>query len=443
MRVFLALLAACTAKGTVVSGDTATGPTTDDSTTQGLPADCPAERPSALVAEQTLEGSGSSQLGSALAAGAGGWLVGALAARGYDGEAIWWSDGGEVSLRGSAASSAGSAAAVGDLDGDGLEERIVGARSEEVRGLAAGAVWVVAGSVPLDADTDLDAVGTRLDGASDASWTGHAVALAGDLDADGLADLVIGAPLHGSDDRPELGGVHRVTGGVVAGALDDVAPLLPGDPQTDSGWTLAALDDGDGDGVGDLLVGAPYADPARAYVLGDRPGTTVEESASAILIAATAGSTLGFGLEGASDLTGDGLADIAIGDPAKGRVFVHPAAVSGEVPMTDAVAAITGPDPDDAFGYNIVSGDFDCDGMADLAVGSVGANGGLGRVTVMWGPFAGELEGASLGPIAEGDATSGLLGYALAAGDVDADGLTDLAASAPTGADLAGLVLVF
>lgn len=435
----------CVGNGTLpVDSDDSGGPPGTESTVTMPPADCPVDRVGRLLDPLTEPGADGEQLGASLAAGPdGAWLAGGLAANGYDGRAVWWKGDERVILHGSAASTAGSSVAIGDIDGDGLMERIVGARSAEVGEARAGAVWVVPGDAGVIVDSDLAVVAERLDGASDGAWAGHAVALAGDADGDGLADLVIGVPLFGTVDIPEQGGVHRVTGGALGGLLADIAPLLPGKPQTDTGWTLAALDDGDGDGVGEVLVGAPYADPARVFVLADRTGANVEEAATAVLQAASADSTLGFGLDGGADLDGDGLADVVLGDPAAGRVFALDGDRTGEVAMTESFAVLTWPDAADAFGYHTVTGDFDCDGTVDVAVGAVGALDFAGRVSITWGPLSGEIAADAVSDVFDGTDASGLLGYALAAGDGDGDGLVDLAASAPLGADGAGLIYVF
>lgn len=135
-----------------------------------------------------------------------------------------------------------SVAWLGDLDGDGRDEFAVGASS-------AGTVTVFSG---LDASVVHHFVG-------DAAWDGlSAVASAGDVDADGVPDLVLGAPYY--DGPASSAGYARVHSGVDGALLFQVY----GEAKDNLGWAVAGARDVNGDGLADVLVGAPRSSAGQS-----------------------------------------------------------------------------------------------------------------------------------------------------------------------------------
>jgi len=158
-----------------------------------------------------------------------------------------------------------SVAAVGDLDGDGLTDLLVGARGNDVGANNAGLVYLVLGSsLTAGGDVDLDTAFARFVGGSEGGGVGRAVLGPGDVDGDGLPDLVMTAPF---EDLPaqSAGAAWLVPGSValVGGAFDleDTAYRFAGEGGGDNaGIFLLGPGDVDGDGLDDFLVGSPGLD---------------------------------------------------------------------------------------------------------------------------------------------------------------------------------------
>lgn len=327
-------------------------------------------------------------------------------------------DGGDAAVYGAEPQDfAGFALAVADVSGDGLSDLVIssfwadGPNNE--RDLA-GEVYVVFGSQAVAevdlaaAEQDVIVYGSEADGR-----LGEFVA-AGDVSGDGVADLLLPAPFASSG----AGETYVVPGGDSLPAEIDIAGdeqrvtvlgLGPGDQAGHS----AASGDVDGDGLGDLLLGAVSADgpddsrdlsgeaylvPGRLLASG-RIGAASNEGATRIL-AADEGDRLGRAVA-LADLNGDRLADLLLvatgGDGMdgtlsnSGEVYVYFG--SAELPATLDIAAqapdmvLSGGDEDDTLGGGVFGrpsllvADVDGDGVNDIIVSATGGDGPDGERT--------------------------------------------------------------
>ena len=205
----------------------------------------------------------------------------------------------------------GEALASADLDGDGLAELIIGGSGGD------GRVGVFSGS-PTGSFTLADAEAVvRGDAGNALGWS---VATGEDLDGDGLLDLAIGAP---SDDLAgfDHGSVDVFTSPVVGPLTrsDAAARHTGASLQEAAGTSVALVPDLDGDGTGELLVGAPAYTGAsyrqgRAYLMLDpASGSTSLSSAQAAWEGRGLTELAGTTLEVARDITGDGGVDLLVG----------------------------------------------------------------------------------------------------------------------------------
>jgi hypothetical protein len=349
--------------------------------------------------------------------------------------------GADAILRGEASGNwAGNEVAVGDVDGDGNDDLWVGQRESAAGTSGSGEACLIYG--PLSGDVSLADADAILVGQGAEYELGRAIAI-GDLDGDGLGDVVAGAP-HGFP-----GGAFALFGPVATGtastARADVR-LIGVSEGEDAGHGLAAADF-DGDGVDDLAVGA-YASSAGVYYGGVvyvqhgpfTSGTRSLAGADAILRGTEAGAGAGEYVF-AGDVTGDGLADVlpiasssSLGSPQAGVVYVVAGPADTDLDLPDADALVVGPAPGAYAGASVAAGDVDGDGNGDLVVGAYGDRTTAkyaGAVYVVLGPLSGDYGLRTDYDVRiTGERAGDMAGWSVAAGDVDRDGIDDLAIGA-------------
>jgi hypothetical protein len=229
-----------------------------------------------------------------------------------------------------------------------------------------------------------------------------------------------------------------------------------------AGAAVAAAGDVDGDGYGDLLIGAPRADSGGsnagdAYLLFGPVSGTSSLSSAVQLVGAATGDLAGTALAGLGDQDGDGYDDIAVGaygndngGSGAGAVYVLEGPVSSGG-LGSAQAKIFGANASDALGYAIAAlGDATGDGLPDLLVGAYGADSSgadSGSAYLFAAPLAGQLSPGSAAAVFSGAASGDAAGWAVhSAGDVDGDSLVDIIVGAPNdddGGTDAGAVAIF
>jgi hypothetical protein len=359
---------------------------------------------------------------------------------------------------------------VGDVNDDGIDDFIVGASgADPASGIDAGQSYVIFGKAGGLSDIDLASLaaseGFKISGGAAGDAAGNSVSDAGDVNGDGIADLIVGAvgadPLgrpgagetyviYGKTGGPgniDLAALAAVQGFAIAGAAD----------YSHSANTVRSAGDVNGDGIDDIILSAPsslYQNgtvEAEAYVIYGKLGGLGD------IDLATLTAVEGFRLtndlsthfvSGIGDINGDGFDDVAVGAgagvPARGYVIFGQAGIPGVVDLR----ALSGADgfqiaPFDEFTESnglVVSaaGDVNGDGFEDLAVADAEQGPYSGRTAVIYGKTGGpgniDLsaltadQGFSILGVAPYDASGRSIS---SAGDVNGDGIDDLLVGAP------------
>jgi hypothetical protein len=335
---------------------------------------------------------------------------------------------------------------LGDMDGDGFADFAIAASADPTAGQGAGRVFVFRGGVAHLGDPPA----LVIDGAA-GDLLGTSLAAVGDVDGDGLADLLIGAP--GSTDvHPGATGRALLVFG--SSLLGSRAPAgIPG-PLAGGGFgaAVAGLGDWNGDGHPDFAIGAPRANAEAGEVLVYLGGPGVPGPAVATLHGKFPGDEFGAAVAGAGRTRGGSFADLIVGAPLNSDVTIWAGKTylyfGGAVPDTTADRTWAGAGFGDFFGTSVAgAGDVNGDGRDDVLVGAPGVNVGplvdAGQAYLFLGAPAPPTSPALA---ISGTAASDEMGIAVAGiGDIDGDGFKDFAAGAPGGADSStlGSVQVF
>jgi hypothetical protein len=385
-----------------------------------------------------------------------------------------------LSLLGAQAGDNVQAVAAGDVNGDGHQDIIVGAFNADGPQDSrpdCGEAYVIFG--PADRGQTIDFAEGEQDvtifGGDSKDVFGFALA-AGDVNADGIDDILVGALLADGPDneRPNAGEAYVIFGSPTLGPTIDIAlgeqdvTIFGADEEDRLGASLAS-GDANGDGVQDILVGSFLADgpenaryqAGEAYLIFGAPSLAgARDMAQAeydlTLIAAEADDQLGDDLA-MGDVNNDGIDDLIVGafradgpDNARedaGEVY----AIFGS-PSLDGVLDLASTPPDvtvaaadaeDHLGHAVASRDVNADGIDDLIISAPSADGpdnaraSAGEAYVLFGSpsLAGSFDIA----LAEQDVTifgadaDDHLGTSLTSGDLNGDGVDDIILGAETG----------
>lgn len=362
-----------------------------------------------------------------------------------------------------------SVATAGDFNGDGIDDLLIGAYARFSFGQNnGGAAFVVFGSrdgfdATLELATD---AGVRLGGIDDGDRAGRSVDSAGDVNGDGIDDLIIGAPYADPEGRNGAGESYVVFGSANPAANIELSSLDGsngfrldgGGIFTQSGGAVAGIGDVNGDGIDDVLVGA-YGEANYAgqsfVVFGSRGGFDASITLSALdgsdgfrLDGIASGDRSGRRVAAAGDINGDGIGDLIIAadraEPGGATDAGESYVVFGRQGGFGATVSLANLDGSNGFriqgsayeysGSAVSSaGDFNGDGLDDLLIGAPFAGNGGSAFVVFGrqGGFAATLALADLtdatGVQLAGVALDDRAGIAVsAAGDVNGDGLDDV-----------------
>ena len=323
-----------------------------------------------------------------------------------------------------------SVAVAGDVNGDGYVDFIVGAPSADPAN--PGHAYLYLG-------------GAHADGAPDATYTGEvggdefglSVSSAGDVNGDGYADVIVGAPFN-SAGGSGAGRAYIFYGGPVPHTVPDLT-LTGESVGSDFGFSVAGVGDVNGNGTQDVVVGAftngaGGLNAGRAYIFDGGPGA---DAVPDLVITGVAGERLGRAVAPAGDINGDGHADFIIGAYHNGALGTNTgrAYIYFGGPGLDGVpdVTLTGQAAGDLFGNSVaLAGDVNGDGYPDLIVGAQfnAAHGtAAGRAYVFFGgPGMDAVPDLVLDDGLAGD----WYGYSVAsAGDINGDGYPDVVVGAP------------
>jgi hypothetical protein len=297
-----------------------------------------------------------------------------------------------------------------DLNGDGFADLAISGQNKTHVYLGSAAGLPSLPSVSLD---EPDIAGS--------------LASAGDINGDGFADLAVGEP----SDHNDRGAVFVYLGGPTGVAPTASFKLVGPDSNSAFGATISAAGDLDEDGYADLVIGAPSAllTQGAAYIFRGVPqGFAAEPTLT--LFQPDKDSYFGYSLA-SGDIDGDGHTELfisaAYGEGGRGVVYMYtggPLGVLGAMGPTPVLTQV-GTGPQDLLGTTVSTADINGDGLADLVVGTYIAVNNHGIANVYLGRPGFSLvtpDQAVTGSLANGGGVRGSL-----AGDLDGDGFDDIA----------------
>jgi len=330
-----------------------------------------------------------------------------------------------------------SVANAGDVNGDGYDDLLAGAPNRDNPDASEGAVWVYHGS-PAGLETT---PARRLELNQGGAQVGWSVSSAGDVNGDGYGDVLLGVPRYEREGLTDEGAAFLFLGSPDGLPAMPAWSEYGREAGANFGSSVAHAGDLNRDGLSDVIIGAPGAQAGQEdeglalTFLGHRDEGLVP---SHQLQADLAFAAFGAAVAGAGDVNGDGFSDVLVGAPGysnpqtqQGAAFVYLGAPGGVA--IEAVWSTEGTGAMFRWGETVApAGDVDNDGYGDILVAAPYygyANDDEGRAVLYFGSPDGP--GGSSDWRLDGGQADAKLGDALAgAGDFNGDGFADVALGA-------------
>jgi len=370
-----------------------------------------------------------------------------------------------------------SVSTAGDINNDGYDDIIVGAYYKNSQ---KGAAYVIYGgetSSFLNRDlstTTLNptSTGFMITGNAANDYFGISVSTAGDIDGDGLDDIIVGAPNKNSNQGAAyvIYGGDKSTMSNIDLSSTTLGPLttgfmITGNAASDGlGISVSTAGDINNDGYDDIIVGASVKNSFQgaAYVIygGAKStmtnialsSTTLNPTSTGFTIMGNAGDQFGRSVSTAGDINNDGYDDIIVGalgqNSNQGAAYVIYGGDKSTMSNIDLSSTtldplttgfmITGDAVSDEFGISVsTAGDINKDGYDDIIVGAYSKNSHQGAAYVIYGGAKSSMSNIALGSTAldplttgfmiTGNAASDQFGYSVStAGDINNDGYDDI-----------------
>jgi len=355
--------------------------------------------------------------------------------------------------------SGASLAGAGDVNGDGFDDILIGARYSDTGGFGSGQAYLIFGKASRWwMDTALSKSDASFTGEDVSDAAGWAVAGAGDVNGDGYDDILISA-MHDEEGGTDAGQTYLILGKASGWSMDvDLsnadASFIGEEEDDDSGCSVTGAGDVNGDGYDDLLIAAYHndeggIDAGQTYLIfGKSSGWSMDTDlsfADASFIGEDDYDLTGGSVAGVGDVDGDGYDDILIGAPnddeggfRAGQSYLILGKASGwsmDTDLSDADASFWGEDTEDRAGFSVAgAGNVNGDEYDDILIGALGdeAGGGTnsGQTYIILGKASEwsmdtNLSTADASFLGEGDGD--FSGCSVAgAGDVNGDGFDDI-----------------
>jgi hypothetical protein len=330
-----------------------------------------------------------------------------------------------------------SVSSAGDINGDGYDDVIVGAGLNDDLVGSAGAAYIFFGNSTMDTVLDVNLTVDGLNG-----QLGNSVSVAGDVNGDGYDDIIVGAP------KLEVIGTSAGAAYIFFGGanMDNALDLnLSGNAAKDNfGSSVSSAGDVNGDGYDDVIVGSEGSDLdgstyGAAYIYFG--GSSMDNILDVNLTGHVANDNFGFSVSSAGDINGDGYDDVIVG--ANTRSDTGSSAGAAYIFFggrnMDGVLDVnmTGFTASDNFGTSVSSaGDINGDGYDDVIVGAKSNDDGGSNAGAAYIFFGGRNMDGVLDVNMTGFTASDQFGFSVSyAGDINGDGYDDVIVGADSNDD--------